>query len=133
MKLLHLWKKLSGKTMLIKSIFRTIKSSFGRYMAIFSIIALGVGFFAGLKITESAMHKTADAYLGELGLYDFRLVSTLGFTGEDVDHFQNLDGIHKAYGSVSADVITLAEDGSDAVLHAHTLLEGSNGVDLVEG
>ena len=133
MKLLHLWKKLSGKTMLIKSIFRTIKSSFGRYMAIFSIIALGVGFFAGLKITESAMHKTADAYLGELGLYDFRLVSTLGFTGEDVDHFQNLDGIHKAYGSVSADVITLAEDGSDAVLHAHTLLEGINGVDLVEG
>lgn len=119
--------------MLKKSIFRTIKSSLGRYFAILSIIALGVGFFAGLKVTESSMHKTADTYLNELGLYDFRLVSTLGLTDEDVNSFNNLDGIDKAYGSVSSDVITLTEDGSDTVLHAHTLLDGINGVDIIEG
>ena len=119
--------------MLKKSIFRTIKSSLGRYLAILAIIALGVGFFAGLRITEDTMHKTADTYLNELNLYDFRLVSTLGLTDEDVDSFNKLEGIDKAYGSVSADVITLTEDGSDTVLHAHTLLDGINGVDLQAG
>ena len=119
--------------MLKKSIFRTIKSSLGRYLAILAIIALGVGFFAGLRITEDTMHKTADTYLDELNLYDFRLVSTLGLTDEDVDSFNNLKGVDKAYGSVSADVITLTADGSDAVLHAHTLLDGINGIDLQAG
>lgn len=119
--------------MLKKSILRTIKSSLGRYLAILAIIALGVGFFAGLRITEDTMHKTADTYLDELNLYDFRLVSTLGLTSEDVDSFHNLTGIEKAHGSVSADVITLTTDGSDTVLHAHTLLEGINGVDLQAG
>ncbi len=119
--------------MLKKSIFRTIKSSLGRYLAILAIIALGVGFFAGLRITEDTMHKTADTYLDELNLYDFRLVSTLGLTQDDVDSFNQLKGIDKAYGSVSADVITLTEDGSDTVLHTHTLLDGINGVDIIKG
>ena len=40
---------------LIKSTFREIKESFGRYMAILLIVALGVGFFSGLKVAYSAM------------------------------------------------------------------------------
>ena len=119
--------------MLKKSIFRTIKSSLGRYLAILAIIALGVGFFAGLRITETTMHKTADAYIDELNLYDFRLVSTLGLTSGDVESFTHLEGIEQACGSVSADVIIVATDGSDTVFHAHTLLDGVNGVDLVKG
>ena len=119
--------------MLKKSIFRTIKSSLGRYFAILAIIALGIGFFAGLRITEDTMHKTADTYLNELNLYDFRLVSTLGLTKADVDSFNELKGVDKAYGSVSADVIALTTDGSDSVLHAHTLLDGINGIDLQAG
>ena len=119
--------------MLKKSIFRTIKSSLGRYFAILAIIALGIGFFAGLRITEDTMHKTADTYLNELNLYDFRLVSTLGLTKADVDSFNELKGVDKAYGSVSADVIALTTDGSDSVLHAHTLLDGINGINLQAG
>lgn len=119
--------------MLKKSIIRTIKNSLGRYFAILAIIALGVGFFAGLRITEDTMRETADEYLAELKLYDFRLVSTLGLTDEDVDSFQMLEGIEKACGSVSSDVIVIAADGSDTVLHAHTLLSGINGVDLLKG
>ena len=34
--------------MLLKTAFREIKTSLGRYLAILAIIALGVGFFAGL-------------------------------------------------------------------------------------
>ena len=63
--------------MIKKSIFRTIKDSLGRYIAILAIIALGVGFFAGLRVAEESMIKTADKYLDEMNLYDFKLISTL--------------------------------------------------------
>ena len=116
--------------MLLKTILRTIRQSLGRYLAILFIIALGVGFFAGLRVTEEAMLKTADKYIGELNLYDFRLVSTLGFTEDDKEAFCALDGIENACGSVSADFIYVKESGADAVLRAHTLLENINGLDI---
>lgn len=119
--------------MLWRSVLRSIRGSLGRYLAILAIIALGVGFFAGLRVTEPSILKTADAYIDELNLYDFRLVSTLGFTDEDVAAFSELDGVEAACGSVSADFIYVAEDGSEAVRHAHMLTEGVNGLDLVSG
>ena len=119
--------------MLLKTTLRTIKKSLGRYLAILAIIALGVGFFAGLRVTEKAMLATADEYINELNLYDFKLISTLGLTEDDVKEFERLDGIDVAVGSVSVDAIALREDGSDAVLHAHTLFENINGVDLLYG
>ena len=119
--------------MLFKSTLRTIKKSLGRYFAILAIIALGVGFFAGLRVTEATMLKTADGYIGEKNLYDFRLISTLGLTEDDVEEFAKLDGIDVARGSVSADLIIKQNDGSDAVLHAHTLLDGINGLEVLHG
>ena len=68
-----------------KTTFREIKSSFGRFLAIFGIVALGVGFFAGLKVTTEAMVETVTGYLREHRFYDLRLVSTLGFDQENVD------------------------------------------------
>lgn len=120
------------KTVLARSVFRTIRRSIGRYLAIFAIIALGVGFFSGLRVTEEAMLRTADGYISDLNLHDFRLISTLGFTEEDEAAFSALEGI-TAYGSVSADLIYRREDGSDAVLHAHSLQNGIDGVHLLEG
>lgn len=119
--------------MIKKSIFRTIKDSLGRYIAILAIIALGVGFFAGLRVAEESMIKTADKYLDEMNLYDFKLISTLGFTDADVEEFQKLDGIEKSIGSVSADLIYIGEDGSDRVYHAHSILDGVNGLDVIYG
>lgn len=119
--------------MLWKSVLRSIRGSLGRYLAILAIIALGVGFFAGLRVTEPSILKTADAYIDELNLYDFRLISTLGFTDEDVTAFSELEGIEAARGSVSADFIYVEEDGSEGVRHAHMLTEGMNGLDIVSG
>ena len=45
---------------IMKSLFRSLKSSMGRYLSIFAIIALGVGFFAGLKNCRPAMVSSAD-------------------------------------------------------------------------
>ena len=75
------------KSPIVKSTFREIKSTFGRYLAIIMIIALGVGFFAGLKVTRPAMLKTGQKYLSEADMYDFRLLSTLGYTDKEVEEF----------------------------------------------
>ena len=119
--------------MLAKTVLRTIRKSLGRYLAVLSIIALGVGFFAGLRVTKESMVSTLDGYLGELEFYDLKLMSTLGLTEDDVKAFSELDGVKTAAGSVSADFIYVAGDGSDAVLHAHTVLDGMNKLDIVSG
>lgn len=74
-------------------LLRSIKGSLGRYISILAIIALGVGFFSGLKSSMPAMRSTADSYLRSQRMYDFRLMSTLGFTQEDEDAFAALDGV----------------------------------------
>ncbi len=62
-----------------KSTIREIQGSFGRYMAILLIVALGVGFFSGLKVAHEAMVHTANDYFTDLNLFDYHLLSTLGF------------------------------------------------------
>ena len=47
--------------MLLKTAFREIKTSLGRYLAILAIIALGVGFFAGLRVTRTALVNARSA------------------------------------------------------------------------
>ena len=74
----------------LKMLGRSIKGSIGRYLAIFAIVALGIGFFTGINNAEPSMQKTLDDYFDRLDMYDFSLVSTLGFTDDDVNSFLNI-------------------------------------------
>ena len=69
----------------VKTILRSIRMTFPRFIAIFAIIALGVGFFAGLKVTTPSFVYTADRYADEYAMFDFKLMSTIGFTEEDIE------------------------------------------------
>ncbi len=84
------------KSMMRRTTLREIWQSLGRYLAIFAIVAMGVGFFAGLKITRPVMVESANAYLGEKQLYDYRLLSTLGFEEEDVAALAAKDDVRAA-------------------------------------
>lgn len=99
--------------MILKLTRRSIRSFFGRYMALLLIVALSAGFFAGLKITKDAMLHTGERYLQEQCFYDFRLFSTLGFTADDVESLHELSAVAEAEGNKSVDV--LAESEGDAV------------------
>lgn len=101
------------KNIMFKSTLREIKGSFGRWFAIFAIIALGVGFFCGLKVCKSAFLETGNTYLNEHNFFDYRLVSTLGLEDEDVESISNLSDVKYAEGSFSADVL-ITEEGSDS-------------------
>ena len=74
---------------ILKTTFREIKSSFGRYIAILLIIALGVGFYSGLKISYESMVYSADRYYAESNFYDYQLLSTLGFDEDAEKTFEH--------------------------------------------
>ncbi len=82
----------------------------GRFFAIVAIVALGVGFFTGLRLARPAMAKTGADYIERTNLYDFQLRSTLGFTEEDAAYFAALDGVETVEPSVSADLLTMFRD-----------------------
>lgn len=126
----------SGEKMskgMIKSTFREIKSSLGRYIAILLIIALGVGFFAGLKVTDKAMVHTADDYLNTLHFYDYRLISTLGFDEGEADLLSKEEGVLSAEGSKSADMLIVKPGGTENIVKTISVPEQVNQVDLTEG
>lgn len=121
------------KSMMGKTTLREIKQSLGRYLAIFAIVALGVGFFAGLKITKTVMVGSADAYLKEKQLYDYRLLSTLGFEEEDVEALAAKEDVRAAEGAVDADILYVNGQGNEDVIKAHSLLKNINGLEVVAG
>ena len=91
----------------MKMLLRSIKGSLGRYLAIVAIIALGVGFYAGLQSSQPAMLETADSYMHDQRMYDFQLMSTLGLTGGDVAAFKQLEGVEYAEGAYFADALAV--------------------------
>ena len=99
------------KRSLLKDTFREIKNSLGRFLAIFAIVALGTGFFAGIKATAPDMKNTADKYFDDYRLMDFWLISTLGFNEKDIEEISKLEEIEGLAPSYSMDAIF--EDGDN--------------------
>ncbi len=122
-----------AKNAYAKNIKRTIFGSLGRYIAILAIIAVGVGFFVGVKNTKASMIETCDEYVSEFALYDFRLISTYGFTENDVKALAETDEVSKAEGAVYADFFSEDRNGHSVIIRAHSLTEDINMVNLIAG
>lgn len=94
------------KKALSKDIVRDIKKSRGRFISILCIVALGVAFFSGIKISPIDMKKTADKYYDDYNLMDIRVLSTLGLTDEDVKAVREIDGVEGVFPTYSIDALT---------------------------
>lgn len=115
-----------------KSNLRQLKLSLGRYLAILAIVALGIAFFAGLKAAQPSMLRTGEDYLHETSFYDYRLISTLGLTQEDVDSFAAQAGVAAAEGVFSVDFTADAGE-RELTLKALSLPQRVNTPKLVAG
>ncbi len=89
-----------------KDIARTVRTSLGRFVAIAAIVALGTGFYAGLRATPDDMNTAADIYYDQSNLMDIRVVSTMGLTDADIDALAKVEGVARAEGAYEADVMT---------------------------
>ena len=108
------------KKALNKDILRDILKSKGRYFSIMLIVALGVSFFSGIKVSPMVMRNTADNYYDDYNFMDVEVISTLGLTDDDVDAIKKLDTVEGVFPTYSMDVITNVKD-QDRVLKVHAL------------
>ena len=79
------------------------------------------------------MVATCNRYVADYDMYDYRLISTYGFTEDDVKAFADLDSVKEAKGSLSADFFSSDERGSAVTIRAHAITEGINDPDILAG
>ena len=135
-----------------KNIAKEFKNSFGRFLAIMAIIALGVGFLIGVTQATPDMKTSMSDYLIENAAYDVDVKATYGLTQSDINDIASLkdDGgndVVEAYmpvvtssvmanvgGAVSRSAVNLigldfsfagADEPSENYLNRFTLIEGA--------
>ena len=112
---------------------RSIGQSFGRFLAILAIVALGVGFVSGLKSAQPDMLNSAEDYFRRTNYQDFRLLSSLGLTEGDAEAFRALYGVEAAEGACFADAWASPDGGDESVWHFETLTREVSVPELVAG
>ena len=103
-----------------KDIFRSVRRSMSRFLSIIAITALGAGVFAGLAAVAPDMWQTGDDYFDRQNLMDLRLLSTYGFTEDDIAQIREEEGVCGVFATYSADVVA-SIDGTDYTLRLHGL------------
>ncbi|MEG0375533.1 MAG: ABC transporter permease, partial [Raoultibacter sp.] len=103
-----------------KELTRSITRSLGRFLAIAIIVALGTGFYAGLRMTAPDMNLAADRYYDGTELYDIRVLSTYGLTDDDIDALKDIEGVSAVMPAYETDVMALL-NGEQYVTRIHSL------------
>lgn len=89
-----------------KDLRRSITHSWGRFLAIAIIAALGAGFYAGLRMTGPDMRLAGDEYYDGTSLADVRVVSTIGFDEAQIDALRDVGGVSAVMPAREADAIS---------------------------
>ncbi|HIT37708.1 MAG TPA: FtsX-like permease family protein [Candidatus Onthousia faecipullorum] len=113
--------------LIFKNSFRKIWKSKGRFLSLILIVILGTSFFAGVRETATDMIRTLDNYYDETNLYDFKIVSTMGLTLDDISSLKDIKGIKEVLGSYSFDTLI---DGNAVKVSA---LSDISKVTLIDG
>ncbi|HEM3623880.1 TPA: FtsX-like permease family protein [Streptococcus suis] len=80
------------KTIYWKDIRRSLLSSKGRFLSIFSLMMLGSLALTGLKVTAPNMDRTAQSYIEANRTMDLAVMSELGITQDDMKELQTIEG-----------------------------------------
>lgn len=114
--------------LIFKNALIKIKKQLGRFLSLIFIVALGSAFFAGVRETSSDMIKTLDEYYDETNLLDYRIVSTMGLTSDDLTELKKLTNAGIVEENYSYETII---DGDATKIYG--LTENINNVVLTNG
>ena len=101
-----------------KNIVKEFKNSFGRFLAIMAIIALGVGFLIGISQATPDMKTSMSDYLKDNAAYDIDVKAAYGLTLADIDKISSAtddsgDEVVSAYMPAVTSSITAGIDGAN--------------------
>ena len=112
------------------------KNNLGRFVSIVLIIMLGVAFFVGMNEVSPVMEQTAEEYMKEHNIYDYSLVSNLGYNDEDTEKIKEIESVSEVQGVFSYDALTsfgekditvrLLSNVSGDNLNTNYIVEGRN-------
>lgn len=98
-----------------KDIWRAIRNNKKRFFSLMVITILGVTMLTGLRAACRDLRYTADDFYDKQGLFDVRVVSTLGLTDEDVEALAGLEKIDSVEGTYSEEVkVWIGEQNKNA-------------------
>lgn len=106
---------------LIKNTLRTVSRTKGRFLAIFSIIALGSGFFAGVKVTSPDMKYTADRYYADAHLADLHLKSDVGFSNVETELLRLREDVRGFYAGYSTTCFLPEGDAANSIVSLYSM------------
>lgn len=106
---------------LLHETMRSIWRTRTRFLSILAIVAIGCGFFAGVKASCPDMKLTADKYFQDSNLMDLHLVSTMGFNENDLEAIQEVEGIRGIMPGYSVDAFLEAGDTSNTIVKVYSL------------
>ena len=110
-----------------KNLRQSIVKSFGRYLAITLIIALGAGLFVGLLMTKTDMVATGQIFMDQQDMFDLRMISNYGWTDKYVREFSRLEGVADAEGIYYIDLIANREGiDQESVYRFYTIPDSVN-------
>ena len=98
-----------------KDIIREIRATKNRFFSIMAIVAIGVGFFSGVKTAKPNMTDTAQLFYKDQNLMDLNIKSTLGLTEEDAEALTALPGVKSIRLAFSADLFFFSEGTEDSI------------------
>ncbi len=93
------------KKTLLKDTLRSISANKLRFLSIIIIVALGIGFFVGIKSSSPAMSYSANEYFRTNNLLDVRVTSRVAFSEDDIKKIENLDNVDYVVDSKFVDAV----------------------------
>ena len=116
-----------------KNLLQSILKSFGRYIAIVMIIALGASMFVGLLMTKSDMVATGQRFMDAQNMFDLRLISTYGWGAEQLAAIEQLDCVAEAEGVIYVDAVAGSAEEDNSVYRFYGIPEKLNRISLRGG
>ena len=93
-----------------KSAVRAVRSTVTRFASIVVISFLGAGVFAGLTAVSPNMAQIGDDYYDEQNIMDIRMLSTYGFTHDDIQAIGGTDGVSAVMAGYTIDCTGSTDD-----------------------
>lgn len=115
-----------------RDFFREIGKNRGRFLSVLFIVMLGAAFFSGIRSSKNDMYQSADQYYDQTDFMDIKVISTQGLTEEDLEEIRNTEGVEKAVGGYTAEVLN-EQSEKELALKMIGLTEEINQITVTEG
>lgn len=100
---------------------REIRKTLARYISIFSICALGVAFFVGIRATSPDMKDAGDMLFDESNLSDITVMSTSGLTAADIEALRAIDGVEAVRPGLFVDAMMDTAEEKEANIRLYSM------------